>query len=249
MMRGAFNRAVTLKESGTRMLRSGNPFMDMLARAVWIDDRGQATVLERRYPGEAHVYFGFDFLVEADVETPLGLVGDNPISRNALRRRADCLLAPFTRRVWVPLPGRGAVDNHDQVKWLDQLYKPKQDHGPDINLNAQRISALFVKFGGRDRFAAGVRFAEQVARDDLGRVSDLRTQCEEARQQATSSLAVRRAQADARRAAGRIVTDTEGYATDLDVADALIDGLSNPTIKVISVTCLIRGALPGVDHG
>ena len=31
MMRGAFNRAVTLKEPRTRMLRSGNPFIDMLA--------------------------------------------------------------------------------------------------------------------------------------------------------------------------------------------------------------------------
>ena len=249
MMRGAFNRAVTLKEPGIRVLRSGNPFIDMLARTVWIDDRGQATVLERRYPGDANVYFGFDFLVEADIETTLGLVGDDPISRNALRRQADCLLAPFTRRVWVPLPGRSAIDDPAQVKWLDQPYKPKQDHGPDINLNAQRIGALFVKFGGRGRFATGARFAEHVARDELGRVTDLRSRCEEARQYATSSLAVRRAQAEARRAAGRIVTDTEGYATDLGIANAIIDGLADPTIKVISVTCLVRGALPGVDRG
>ena len=243
------NRAVTLKAPGTRMLRSGNPFIDMLARTVWIDDRGQATVLERRYPGEAHVYFGFDFLAEADIETALDLVEDDPISRNALRRQADCLLAPFTRRVWVPLPGRIAVDDPAQVKWLDQPYKPKQNHGPDTNLNAHRIGALFDKFGGRDRFAAGARFAEHVARDELDRVTDLRARCEEAQQQATSSLAVRRVQAEARRAAGRIVTDTEGYATDLDIADALIDGLANPAIKVISVTCLVRGALPGVDRG
>ena len=249
MMRGSFNRAVTLKEPGTRVLRSGNPFIDMLARTVWIDDRGQATVLERRYPGEANVYFGFDFLVEADIESALGLVGDDPISRNALRRHADCLLAPFTRRIWVPLPGKVAIDEPTQVKWLDQPYKPKQSHGPDINLNAQRISALFVKFGGRDRFTGGARYAEHVARDELSRVTDLRARCEEARQQAASSLAVHRAQAEARKAAGRIVTDTEGYSTDLGIADALIDGLANPAIKVISVTCLVRGALPEVDRG
>ncbi len=249
MMRGAFNRAVTLKEPGTRMLRSGNPFMDMLARTVWIDDRGQATVLERQYPGEACVYFGFDFLVEADTEIALELVGDDPISRNALRRQADCLLAPFTRRVWVPLPGRVAIDERAQVEWLDQPYRPKKDHGRDTNLNAQRIGALFDKFGGRERFAGGARYAEHAARDELGRVTDLRARCEEARQQATSGLAVRRAQAEARKAAGRIVTDTEGYSIDLDIADALIDGVANPGIKVISVTCLVRGTLPGVDHG
>jgi ATP-dependent helicase HepA len=249
MMRGAFNRAVTLKEPGTRVLRSGNPFIDMLARTVWIDDRGQATVLERRYPGEAYVYFGFDFLVEANIETALGLVGDDLISRNALRRQADCLLPPFSRRVWVPLPGKIAIDDKAEVKWLDQPYRPRQDHGPDTNLNTQRIGALFDKFGGRDRFADGARYAEHVARDELGRVTDLRARCEEALKQATSGLAVRRAQAEARKAAGRIVTDTEGYSIDLDIADALIDGLANPAVKVISVTCLVRGTLPGVDHG
>jgi ATP-dependent helicase HepA len=248
MMRGAFDRAVTLKVSGTRMLRSGNPFIDMLARTVWIDDRGQATVLERRYPGEAHVYFGFDFLAEADIEVALDLVNDDPIGRNALRRQADCLLPPFTRRVWIPLPGKAAVVDLAQLRWLDQPYKPKQNHGPDTNLNAQRIDALFDKFGSRDRFAAGARFAEHIARNELDRVTDLRARCEEARQQATSHLAVRRAQAEARKAAGRIVTDTESYATDLGIADALIDGLANPRIKVISVTCLVRGALPGVDR-
>ena len=83
----------------------------------------------------------------------------------------------------------------------------------------------------------------------IARVTDLTTRCDEARHYAIASLTVRRVQAEARQAAGRIVTDTESYATDIAIADALVVGLANPVIRVISVTCLVRGALPGVNRG
>lgn len=251
MMRGAFNRTAALKVPGTRMLRSGNPFIDMLARTVWIDDRGQATVTLRRdaHANGAIVYFGFDFLVEADIDTALYLMGDDQISRNAVRRQADCLLAPFIRRVWVQIPSKTAIDHQGQLDWLNRPYQPSQDRGNDINLNAERIGPLLDKFGGLVSFVGAARFAKGVARDELTRVTDLSTRCEEARQHATSSLTVRRAQAEARKAAGRIVTDTESYATDIAIADALVAGLAAPTVRVISVTCLVRGSLPGLDRG
>jgi ATP-dependent helicase HepA len=251
MMRGAFNRTAALKVLGTRVLRSGNPFMDMLGRTVWMDDRGQATVMLRRDPRAdgAVVYFGFDFLVEADINMALGLVGNNEISRNALRRQADCLLAPFTRRVWIQIPGKTAIDHQGQLDWLNGAYKPSQDRGNDVNLNAQRIGPLLDHFRGRQNFTGAARFAENVARGELARITDLTARCDEARHYATANLTVRRVQAEARQAAGRIVTDTESYATDVTIADALVAGLANPVIKVISVTCLVRGALPGVNGG
>jgi ATP-dependent helicase HepA len=251
MMRGAFDRAVTLEVPGTRMLRSGNPFMDMLARTVWIDDRGQATVLLRRDPRADHAfaYFGFDFLIEADIDAALALAGGGEISRNALRRQADCLLAPFTRRVWAQL-GRTitAVDLPGQLAWLDHPYKPSQERGNDVNLNAERIGGLYALFGGRERYSGVARSAEKAARDELTRVADLTARCDEARRYATASLTVRRAQAEARQAAGRILTDTESFATDVAIAGALVAGLATPVVKVISVTCMVRAAkLTGVD--
>jgi ATP-dependent helicase HepA len=251
VMRGAFNRTAALRVPGTRILRSGNPFIDMLARTVWIDDRGQATVTLRRDPRAdgATVYFGFDFLVEADIDAALQMAEDDEISRHALRRQADCLLAPFTRRVWVQSPARTAISHQGQLDWLNRPYKPAQDRGNDTNLNAQRIGPLLDMFGGRGRFEGAARFAEKVATDELERVTDLRTRCDEARQQATANLAVRRVQAEARQAAGRLVTDTESYATDVAIADALVAGLAKPRVAVISVNCLVRGSLPGIDRG
>jgi ATP-dependent helicase HepA len=251
VMRGAFNRTVALKVPGTRILRSGNPFIDMLARTVWIDDRGQATVTLRHDPRAdgAIVYFGFDFLVEADIDAAIQMVADDEISRHALRRQADCLLAPFTRRVWVQSPARTAISHQGQLDWLNRPYKSAQDRGNDINLNPQRIGPLLDMFGGRGRFEGAARFAEKVATGELQRVTDLRTRCDEARQQATANLAVRRVQAEARQAAGRLVTDTESYATDVTIADTLVAGLAKPRVAVISVNCLVRGSLPGVDRG
>jgi ATP-dependent helicase HepA len=222
----------------------------MLARTVWIDDRGQATAFLRRDPraGQPYVYWAFDFLVEAKIDAALRLVADDPIGRNALRRQADSLLAPFTRRVWVQAANKSAVDHQGQITWLNKDYRPSQEHGLDVNLNPQRIGPLLELFGGRDRFSAATRFAEKVARSELERVSDLRARCEEARQQAASSLAIRRVQAQARQAAGRIVTDTESYAMDVGIADALLTGLAEPLVKVISVTCLVRGTLQGLDR-
>jgi len=251
MMKGAFNRTAALKVSGTRVMRSGNPFIDMLARTVWIDDRGQAAVTLRSDPrvNGAIVYFGFDFLVEANICTALGLVGDDELSRNALRRQADCLLAPFIRRVWVRLPQKTAIDNPDLVKWLNRPYKPSQERGNDVNLNAERIGALYSYMGGAKQFTGAAWFAEEVAKGELAHVTDLTAQCEKARQAAIASLTVRRVQAEARKAAGRIVTDTESFAFDIAIADALVAGLATPTIKVISATCLVHGTLPGVPRG
>jgi ATP-dependent helicase HepA len=251
MMRGAFDRSIGLKVPGTRMLRSGNPFVDMLARTVWVDDRGQATVTLRHDPHEkgAVVYFGFDFLVEADISGALELAGTSDIARRALRRQADCLLTPFTRRVWIQLPGKTAIDHPGQLDWLNRPYRPREERGNDINLNAKLIGHLFDLFGGRENFTGAARFATKVAESELARVSDLTKRCDEARQYAAASLAVRRVQADARRAAGRIVTDVESYAADISIADALIAGLTNPITNIVSVTCLVRGSLPGVDRG
>lgn len=247
MMRGAFNRTAALKVSGTRMLRSGNPFIDMLARTVWIDDRGQATVSLRCEPrmNGATVYFGFDFLVEANIGAALGHVSDDEISQNALRRQADCLLGPFTRRVWVRLPEKSAIDDQKLIEWLDRPYKPVQERGADVNLNADRIDALYSYMGGPRQFTGAAWFAEDVARGELARVTDLTAQCEKARQAAVANLTVRRVQAEARKAAGRIVNDTESYALDIAIADALVAGLAAPTVKVISATCLVHGMLPG----
>ena len=96
-------------------------------------------------------------------------------------------------------------------------------------------------FGGTDGFDRSARRAEAVGRRELDRVTDLPARCEEAREQGLRVTAVQRAQARARQAAGRILNDTESYLADVHLAEALIDGLAQPAVKLVSVTCLVRG--------
>ncbi len=242
-MEGGFNRTSALRIPGTRLFRTGNPFIDMLESTVAVDDRGQASAFWRRdldVRGEPEVYFGMDFLVEADTDAALRLTGEDAESRHAVRRQADRIFEPFMRRVWVPAGGDTAADSPGLVEWLDRTYVPA--HG-DVNLNPTRIGQLLDLFGGTSRFTHAARSAETTSRRELARVSDLATRCEEARERGVRAIAVQRAQAEARHAAGRMLTDTESYLVDIGVAEALIGGLLQPNVKLVSVTCLVRGDL------
>jgi ATP-dependent helicase HepA len=112
-----------------------------------------------------------------------------------------------------------------------------------VNLNPERIGRLLDLFGSSDSFSEAARDAEQTGRRELARVSDLDARCEAAREQGLRALNGNGAQAQARRAAGRILTDTESYLTDVQATQALIDGLTRPIVKLVSVTCLVRGNL------
>lgn len=46
-----------------------------------------------------------------------------------------------------------------------------------------------------------------------------------------------------------MITDTESYLVDVGVAEALIGGLLQPRVKLVSVTCLVRGDLLAANSG
>jgi ATP-dependent helicase HepA len=241
MMEGGFNRTAALRLPGTRMFRAGQPFFELLAAAVAVDDRGQASALWRRVAGladEPSVYFGFDYLAEANIDAALQIASGSVNARRAIRRQADRIFEPFTRRIWMPAGSETAVSHPGLTAWLDRPYSPTKS---DANLNATRIDQLLDLFSGKHGFERSARRAEAAGRTELDRVSDLPSRCEAAREQGLRVTAVQRAQARARQAAGRILNDTESYLADVRLAEALIDGLAEPTVKLVSVTCLVRG--------
>jgi ATP-dependent helicase HepA len=242
-MEGGFNRTAVLRLPGTRLLRSGNPFIDMLASVAAIDERGQASVFLRRdsrVQGEPEVYFGMDYLVEADIQAALRLTDDTPETRRALRRQADQLLEPFMGRVWVPAGAAAAVADPHLVIWLDRPYDPGRG---DLNLNPDRIGSLLEWFTGRDRFAQAARMADEVGRRELARVSELDARRARAQERGRRTLMSQRARAQARRTAGSLLTDTDSYLLDVNLAEALIAGLSDPRHRLMAVTCLVRTGL------
>jgi ATP-dependent helicase HepA len=241
-MEGGFNRTAVLRLPGTRLFRSGNPFIDMLASVTAIDERGQASVFLRRdsrVQGKPEVYFGMDYLIEADIQPALRLASDTSETRRALRRQADWMLEPFMGRVWVPAGGTVAVTDPELVGWLDRPY----DLPGDVNLNANRIGPLLEWFAGRESFAQAARMADEVGRKELVRVSDLDARRAEAQERGRRTLMSLNAQAQARRVAGRLLTDTDSYLLDVNLAEALIAGLADPQHRLMAVTCLARTGL------
>lgn len=245
--RGVFNRSVAARSPGIRLFRSGNPLVDALARAIYHDDRGQATAFrrfDRRHQDAPVPYFGFDFLVEADLSAAGELVGDQPHVPAALRRQADQLLAPFTLKVWIEAGAAAPLTHPGAIAWLDQPY----DNRRDKNYNAERLPGLIGIFGGWDGYRETAERAEQAAREHLADVTDLQQRCARAQGHALRHIAVLDAQAQTRKAAGHLLSDTESLLTDVAVTQALTNGLTAPVVKVVAVTCIVRAGLERVGN-
>jgi ATP-dependent helicase HepA len=241
--RGAFNRNVSLREPGLRLFRLGNPLVTLLADVIAVDDRGQASAMWRPgLSGDVAVYFGFNFVIEADLDGAQEIVGIDASA--ALRRQADRLLPPYTDRLWLPTAGTQPVTDAVRIAWLTAPY----GRG-DLNLNADRLGPLLDVFAGRERFADAARDAERTARDVLASSADLRTRTATAYEAATRELAVRRTQALARQSAGRLLSDTESYAADVEVSAALIEGVRQPRIRVVAASCVVGGDLGDGGRG
>lgn len=243
--KGVFNRAVAQQRPGSRIFRVGNPIMEMLANVVDGDDRGQAVALWRHDPhhtGSPVLYFGFDFIVEADLTHALGLVADAGAEIKALRRQADRLFPPFMMKSWVSTIGYEPVTDSGQAAWLDREYDSQRDRSVHIN----GFSEFVATVGGRANFQRAGEEAEAVARKNLEQGSELVSRCRTATEVAGQTLRVYRAQAKARAAAGRLVDGSESMLLNSTITQALIDGISEPVVRVAATTCLGRR---GVHNG
>jgi ATP-dependent helicase HepA len=239
VMTGTFNRSVALTTQGTRLFRIGNPFIDMLARVISVDDRGQAAAFWRQAAapdGQTAVFFGLDYLVEADIDAALQLL-DEGQSRLALRRHADRLFAPLLRRIWVQAGSANRIDDDRMLAWLNGKYTPPHD----VNLNPTRFETLSGLFNGREGFAAAARAADAAGKQQLAVLTDLESLRQQAIVEAQRTLAVQRPQAAAREAAGSLLADTTSLISDVGVTSALLDGITRPIIRTVAVTCLVGG--------
>ncbi|ATE52697.1 protein DpdE [Actinosynnema pretiosum] len=239
MASGMFNRSAALRNAGTRLFRAGNPLVDALASSARNDDRGQATAFARRDPhlrGAPEPYFGFDYVVEADITEALSLVEESPSAALALRRQADQVLRPFMVQVWINANTGAPVSDRGQRRWLDEPYAKNRDR----NYSKEKIQDLFAVFGGEGEFFQATKVAEGISREHMTEVTNLAARCEEARTAAEERIAVMRAQAEARQAAGHLVTDNESHLLSTDITAALSSGLTKPSVRLTAAICVVR---------
>ncbi|WP_260321866.1 protein DpdE [Micromonospora parathelypteridis] len=242
-MTGAFNRNVSLRRPGVRLFRIGNPLIELLAAVVAIDDRGQASALWRSGRSQESVHFGFDVIVEADLDAALSHRAAGTEALHAIRRQADLLLPPFMGRIWLDAADAQVTDEV-LLRWLNAPYP----HQRDRNLNSDRITPLLDSFGGAERFAAAARRAEAIARRLIVQGDRVRDRTAAAYEEGKRALAVQRAQALARKEAGRLLSDTESYVTDVALSDLLVNGLRTPKLRVVAAICVVGGDLWGAGH-
>lgn len=238
---GHMARESALRHGG-RLFRIGNPLVDAVADVLQIDDRGRASAHWRTDPefeGDPLPYFSFVYLVETDDGLAKEVMAGRDGDLRALRRRADSALPPFVRTVWIPANSDRAIEDPALLAWLGAPYRNDAD---DVNLSRDRVGPLYALFGGEAGFIEGATTAQDAARAELRRVTDLQALCAAAGAVLQNEGAVLAAQARARALAGRLLDDDESLLLDQALNDALIVGTLAPRICLQAVTCLVRSS-------
>lgn len=122
-----------------RPARLGEPFHDAILQMLDFEERGVASAIIRITPGigDENIFFRYDFLIEADVNTP------------ALQRLADHLMPPETITLWLDQAGE-QVTNAEVLMILNEDYKPKDKGGRHLNLNEERWAQISHCISAKD---------------------------------------------------------------------------------------------------
>ena len=122
------------------------------------------------FTGDPEPYFGFDYLVEAEITQALRKLEGRPEAGAALRRQADRIMPPFTLKAWIGAAGEQPISDPDARAWLDSPYNKT---GGDRNYSRERRGELRTIFGGWASFQASAEEAESRCRQHLAEVTDL----------------------------------------------------------------------------
>ncbi len=227
--------------AGRRMFRRGNPLIDGIESILQIDDRGQASAQWRLDPGWSYdplVYFGYDFVIEANLDPVVEALGQGAEGLAVARRRGDAALAPTFRRIWIAVNDMAPVKDDDVVAYLNQPVMK----GRDVNLNPARIDALHSVLGGGHVLASLGPAGLSAARQHLDQVADLARLTALAARNVSARTDLLVAQTKARQAADGLVADPDAWGREIAVGRALEDGVRVPSIRLVAVTCLVRSA-------
>ncbi|GAW49261.1 Type III restriction protein res subunit [Nocardioides sp. PD653] len=227
--------------AGRRMFRRGNPFIDGIESVLAIDDRGQASAQWRLDPGWPHdplVYFGYDFLIEANLDPVMNALGHGQDGFAIARRRGDAALSPAFRRIWIAVNDMAPVADDGVITYLNQPVMK----GRDVNLNASRIAALHGVLGGEGVLQVVGPEGYLVARDHLTKQADLVRVTQRAGVTVSERTDLLVAQSKARQVASGMVADPGAWSREIAIGRALEEGVIAPSVRLTAVTCLVRSA-------
>lgn len=232
---------------GRRLFRLGNPFMDGIRSLLELDDRGQAVALWRWIPRWSEgplVCFGFDFLVEANLEPLLKVMPGYGSSEPMARRRGDAALPPQHERVWVSASSFAVVEDRALVGLLDLPFTQPRDQ----NLNHDRIGALHSLAGDQANLASVAQRCLEVARRQVDVVADVVGASKRAGLHVRRETELLVAQCRARSSAAGLVADSAALDAEVAMGRALEEGVLAPSVRVSGVSCVVVSAQTWADY-
>jgi len=230
-----------------RLLRRGNPFIDGIEDLLDLDDRGQAVAmwrLNQRWPNDPSIFFGFDFLIEANTLPLLQLLSGERGYECVARRRVDQALAPRSFSVWIPAHTRLPVDD---VAFSRYLAAPLEK-GRDVNLNFERIAALHSILGGESNLAPVAEGCLVAAQTHVGEIANLDEVSRLAVDRVRTETEIVLAQSRARAQASGLVVAPSALEREVAIGKAIESGVSAPVIRVAGVSCVVVSQQSWADY-
>lgn len=233
---------------GRALFRRGNPFIDGIEDLLSLDDRGQAVAmwrLNRSWRQDPLPFFGFDFLVEADTRPMMAVLDENADAAPVARRRADAAFPPQHQRIWLPINSGEPVTDQGFVRYLSE---PMVKARGDVNLNSERIPALYALVGGEQHLATAAYTCFDAARARIDEVADVVQASKRAAQRVHMETEVLIARTSARAKASGLVADPDALEGEIELSRAIESGVSSPVIRVTGVSVVVVSAQSFADY-
>ncbi len=243
---GTYNRRFANRRPGRVLYRVGTGIIDALGDYIQWDDRGRAFALWRHIPewpadeGMEWIGFRFDYAIEADLSGVKQVLGQNPsktLSLRALQRRADALLPPFFRTLYVDTHGQVVTDAH-LLAILERDYFGRGQPRQDYNLAKKRLP-IIDEFISRDRWEPLCREARTQSEISLRQSEAFIDHCQRHAQNADRKLSEQVEQLTLRlerqneMGSGQALVEEAGMEAALK--EALLDGIINPRVSLDSI--------------
>lgn len=250
---GTFNRRVANQQSGVKLYRIGEKFVEALSSYIHWDDRGQAfamwRVAETWDSGEGEEWYGFRF--NYVLETNLTNSTGNTTKDKTLQRRVDGLFAPIVESVFIDARYEPmcAVEDETLLNILQRPYKGKGGKCRDYNLAKSRLSILdnFIDSSNWQEFCYQAR---RTSLDLLSQRPEFIALCENSAIRAEQKLGKRLDQLRLR--LNRLTNQERISNTVLEqelnnetaLSQVIIEGIRHPTIRLDSVGFIIVSGRP-----
>lgn len=220
---------------GLVLLRSGEPFVDAMARYLAWDDRGRSYAYWRddlQWEGDDLITFALHFTVSGDLKDVSQLAQSEHLDIDSLGRRMDGLLGPTTWTIYLDQDGHPVTPEAQSL--LAGPYQGKVDH----NLGVERVWAL-EEIAPPGIWTSMCDHVLTVADAQMRTNPAFITAIDQAQMRARSMMDERLSILRSRQVAGQRDSSAHELAVEEQLAQALMRGIVAPAVVLDAVGAVI----------